>query len=191
MIDSFVLKNVGLRLPPPVQAEQAAIRSFIPAYGSVGNPIDITAQAVLEGGFENALGILAHSFAFDTIVAVATLVREERFFQTLADLRAAIAGSQSAVMYYSYTRASPKVVAALAELEIPCFSTPGRTARAAGAAADYAEFVNRLDQVAVFDTESREQPQWPAPAGRVSESGARAYLAPLGIPSPGVGRGSG
>jgi acyl-CoA synthetase (NDP forming) len=174
----------GLQLPPPDAAEQAAIRSFIPVYGSVGNPIDITAQAVLEGGFENALGILAHSSAFDTIVAVATLVREERFFQTLTDLRAAIAGSQRAVVYYSYTRASPEVVAALAEMEIPCFSTPGRTARAVGAAADYAEFVNRLDQVAVFGAESKDQPQWRAPAGRLSESGARAYLAPLGIPSP-------
>jgi acyl-CoA synthetase (NDP forming) len=174
----------GLDLPPPDKAEQAAIRSFIPAYGSVGNPVDITAQAVLEGGFEHALGILARSSAFDTIVAVATLVREERFFQTLADLRTAIEGSQSAVVYYSYTRASPRVVAALAELEIPCFSTPGRTARAVGAAADYAEFVSRLDQVAVFGAESEERQPWPAPVGRLSESGARAYLAPLGIPSP-------
>src|SRR6266849_378534 len=45
----------GLKLPPPDPADQAAIRSFIPAYGSVGNPVDITAQAVLEGCFERAL----------------------------------------------------------------------------------------------------------------------------------------
>jgi acetyltransferase len=174
----------GLELPPPDPADQAAIRAFIPAYGSVGNPVDITAQAALEGGFERALGILAHSAVFDTIVAVATLVREERFFQTLADLRAAIAGGQSAVVYYSYTRASPKVVDALAELEIPCLSTPGRTARAVSAAVEYAEFLNRLDQVAVFGAESRQRTPWPAPVGRLSETGARAYLAPLGIPSP-------
>jgi acyl-CoA synthetase (NDP forming) len=53
-----------------------------------------------------------------------------------------------------------------------------------GAAADYAEFVSRLDQVAVFGAESEERQPWPAPVGRLSESGARAYLAPLGIPSP-------
>ena len=174
----------GLELPPPDPAAQAAIRSFIPAYGSVGNPVDITAQAVLEGGFERALGVLAHSAVFDTIVAVATLVREERFFQSLAELRAAIDGSQTAIVYYSYTRASPKVVEALAELETPCFSTPGRTARALGAAVDYAEFLDRLDQVAVFGAESRQRPHWPAPAGRLSEAGARTYLAPLEIPSP-------
>jgi acetate---CoA ligase (ADP-forming) len=174
----------GLELPPPDPVDQAAIRSFIPAYGSVGNPVDITAQAVLEGGFERALGILAQSAAFDTIVAVATLVREERFFQTLPELREAIAGSQSALVYYSYTRASPKVLAALAEEEIPCFSTPGRTARAVSAAVEHAEFLNRLERVAVFGAESRHVTPWPAPAGQLSEAGARAYLRPLGIRSP-------
>ncbi len=175
----------GLKLPPPDPADQAAIRSFIPAYGSVGNPVDITAQAVLEGGFERALGILAHSAVFDTIVAVVTLVREERFFHTLPELREAIAGSRAAVVYYSYTRASPRVLAALAEEEIPCFSTPGRTARAVSAAVEYAEFLNRLDQVAVFGAESRQRTPWPAPVGRLSETSSRSYLAPLGIQSPG------
>src|SRR6266849_6534516 len=175
----------GLELPPPDPADQAAIRSFIPAYGSVGNPVDITAQAVLEGGFERALGILAHSAVFDTIVAVVTLVREERFFHTLPELREAIAGSRAAVVYYSYTRASPRVLAALAEEEIPCFATPGRAARAVSAAVEYAEFLNRLDQVAVFDAESRQRTPWPAPVGRLSETSSRVYLAPLGIQSPG------
>ena len=174
----------GLELPPPDPADQAAIRSFIPAYGSVGNPVDITAQAVLEGGFERALGILAHSAVFDTIVAVVTLVREERFFHTLSELREAIAGSRAAVLYYSYTRASPRVLAALAEEEIPCFSTPGRSARAVSAAVEYAEFLNRLDQVAVFGAKSRQRTPWPAPVGRLSETSSRAYLAPLGIQSP-------
>jgi acyl-CoA synthetase (NDP forming) len=174
----------GLNLPPPDRAAQEAIRAFIPTYGSVCNPVDITAQAVLDGGYEEALGILAHSPAFDTVVAVESLVREERFFETMPDLRAAIDGSEAAIVVYSYTRASRKVVATLAELEIPCFSTPGRTARAVSAAVEHADFLNRLDQVAVFDEESPRRRSWPAPAGRLSEAGARAYLAPLGMPSP-------
>ena len=106
-------------------ADQAVIRSFIPAYGSVRNPVDITAQAVLGGGFERALGLLAQSSAFDTVVAVGTLVREERFFQTFAELKQTVESSPAAVVYYSYTRASPAVIGALAGLGIPCFSTPG------------------------------------------------------------------
>ncbi|MCA1646314.1 MAG: acetate--CoA ligase family protein [Chloroflexi bacterium] len=174
----------GLELPPPDTADQATIRSFIPAYGSVGNPVDITAQAVLEGGFERALGVLCASARFDVVAPVATLVREERFFETLRDLKDAIAGTSAAVAYYSYTRASPAVIAALTELGIPCFSTPGRTARALSAAAEYAEFLDRLDQVAVFQPIDRSG-EWPPPAGALSEYSARMFLHPLAIHSPG------
>jgi len=171
----------GLTLPEPGATEQAEIRAFIPAYGSVRNPVDITAQAVLGGGFERALGLLAHSAAFDTVVAVGTLVREERFFQTFAELQQTLEGATAAVVYYSYTRASPAVISALAGLGIPCFSTPGRTARALSAAAEYAEFLQRADQVACFGTGIHA---WPEPAAALSEAGARAYVAALGIPSP-------
>jgi acyl-CoA synthetase (NDP forming) len=173
----------GLELPPPDPADQETIRSFIPAYGSVGNPVDITAQAVLEGGFERALGVLSNSPRFDAVLPVATLVREERFFQTLDELKDAIDGTRAAVACYSYTRASPAVVAALAGLGVPCFSTPGRTARALSAAVEYAEFLRRLDQVAVFQSVDGSDP-WLAPAGAMSESLSRQYLGPLGIPSP-------
>jgi acyl-CoA synthetase (NDP forming) len=173
----------GLELPPPPASVQETIGGFIPTYGSVANPIDITAQAVLGGGFERALGLLAKSAAFDTVLAVATLVREERFFDTLADLKQAVAGAPSVVVFYSYTRASPRAVQTLAELGIPCFSTPGRTARAVGAAAEYASFLRRADEVAVFGQPPSPEP-WPDPGGPLSEAGARTWLAPLGLASP-------
>ena len=173
----------GLELPPPPASVQATIGGFIPTYGSVANPIDITAQAALGGGFERALGLLAKSDGFDTVLAVATLVREERFFDTLPDLEQAVAGARSVVVFYSYTRASPRAVQTLAERGIPCFSTPGRTARALGAAADYAAFVRRAEDVAVFGQPPSPE-AWPDPGGPLSEAGARAWLAPLGLAAP-------
>jgi acetate---CoA ligase (ADP-forming) len=173
----------GLEVPPPPAAVQENINSFIPSYGSVANPVDITAQAALSGGFERALGLLAHCDGFESVLAVATLVREERFFETFADLRRGLDGAQSVVVFYSYTRASPRVVQALAELGIPCFSTPGRTAGAVAAAADYAAFIRRADDVGVFAGRSLLE-AWPVPDGPLSETGARAWLAPLGIASP-------
>jgi acyl-CoA synthetase (NDP forming) len=174
----------GLELPPPDAADQATIRSFIPAYGSVGNPVDITAQAALEGGFERALAVLAESSRFDVVVPVGTLVREKRFFETLPELKSALTSSQAAVAYYTYTRASPSALSALNELGVPCFSTPGRTARALSAAVEYAEFLGRLDDVAVFRTDTTDLTTWPSPTGRLSETLARTYLAGLGIASP-------
>ena len=173
----------GLELPRPPPTVQDSIRAFIPAYGSVANPVDITAQAVLGGGFERALSLLAASGSFDSVLAVATLVREQRFFETLADLEQAVAGSRSVLVFYSYTRASPRAVQTLAELGVPCFSTPGRTARAVSAAADYASFTRRVDDVAVF-AEGVPLETWPEPGGALAEAGARAWLARLGIASP-------
>ncbi|MBV9547684.1 MAG: hypothetical protein JOY61_25200, partial [Chloroflexi bacterium] len=57
------------------------------------------------------------------------------------DLRAALDRSDRAVVFYSYTRPSLAVVRALAELGIPCYTTPVRAARALAAAADYADFI--------------------------------------------------
>jgi hypothetical protein len=128
--------------------------------------------------------LLAHSDRFPTVVAVSSLVREERFFETLPELCEAIADTPASIVFYSYTRASPAVIGKLGEMEIPCFSTPGRTARAVGAAADYAQFVAGVGNVAVLADEPRGLEAWPAPARGLSEMGARDYLAPLGIPSP-------
>jgi acyl-CoA synthetase (NDP forming) len=66
---------------------------------------------------------------------------------------------------------------------VPCFSTPGRTARAIGAAVEYAEFLRGADDVAVLH-ERAAPAAWPQPPGPLSESAARTYLAPLGMPSP-------
>jgi acyl-CoA synthetase (NDP forming) len=172
----------GLELPAPRADVQAQIRSFIPAYGSAGNPVDITAQAVLGGGFERALELLAQAVEFDVVIPVGTLVRSERFFETLPELTSIVADSRAAVVYFSYTRASPQVIAALGEIGVPCFPTPARTARAVAAAVEYAQFVERADDVTVFQAPSVEP--WPSPHHALSEAGARAYLAPLGIASP-------
>ena len=131
----------ALELPTPEPELQAEIGSFIPAYGSVANPIDITAQAVFSGGLERALGLLAHSPQFDAVVCVGSLVREESTLRGLPAIRRATEASDTAVVYYSYTRPSQAVIAGLAELGIPCYPTPYRAARALAAAAAYRAFI--------------------------------------------------
>ncbi len=173
-----------LSLPPPPAEVQDALRSFIPTYGSVANPVDITAQATLEGSFERALNRLTHSLAFDVVVAISTLVREERFFQTLPQLKQALDGASASLVYYSYTRASPKVLQVLSDLGVPCFSTPARTAGAVSAAVRYASFLQQIDSIAVLSGSTGATGAWPEPGGPLSEAGARAYLEPLRIPSP-------
>jgi acyl-CoA synthetase (NDP forming) len=131
--------------PLPDEQLQSAIRAFIPAYGSVGNPVDITAQAVFSGGFERALGLLAHSPDYDVIAGVGSMAREDRFLSSLPELRAAIDASESTLLFYAYTQPSPAVVAGLGALGIPCYPTPVRAARALSGARWYREFLDRVN----------------------------------------------
>jgi acetyltransferase len=131
----------GLELPAPEPDVAAEIASFIPPYGSVRNPIDITAQGVFSGGFERALGLLTHSPCFDAVVCVGSLIREEATLRSLPDIGRAMRGSQTPVVYYSYTRPSQAVVSGLTELGIACYPTPHRAARALASAAEYRAFI--------------------------------------------------
>jgi acyl-CoA synthetase (NDP forming) len=133
----------GLELPEPEPEVQAEIRSFIPAYGSVANPIDITAQAVFTGGFERALALLTCSPRFDAVACVGSLMREEAILQSLPEIRRVTEASDTPIVYYAYTRPSQAVLAGLAELGIPCFPTPERAARALAAAVRYRAFLDR------------------------------------------------
>jgi acetate---CoA ligase (ADP-forming) len=135
----------GFLLPLPPASVQEEIGSFIPGYGSLGNPVDITAQAVFTGGFERALALLAGSPAYDVVACVGSMVREDRFLTSLPELRAAIGDCQSSVVFYAYTQPTRAIVAALAELGIPCFPTPVRAARALAGAARYRESLERVD----------------------------------------------
>jgi acyl-CoA synthetase (NDP forming) len=131
----------GLEVPAPEPEVCQEIAAFIPSYGSVRNPIDITAQGVFSGGFERALDLLTRSPRFDAVLCVGSLIREEATLKSLPDVARAIQGSRAPVAYYSYTRPSPAVVAGLAELGIPCYPTPHRAARALASAAEYRAFI--------------------------------------------------
>jgi acyl-CoA synthetase (NDP forming) len=131
----------GFSMPSPPPEIQSEVRSFIPAYGSVDNPVDITAQAVFGGGFERALGLLAHTDDYDAIAGVGSMAREDRFLSSLPDLRAATETSRAALLFYAYTQPSPAVVAGLGGLGIPCYPTPLRAARALAGALWYREFL--------------------------------------------------
>jgi acetyltransferase len=132
----------GLELPTPEPEVAAEIAAFIPAYGSVANPIDITAQGVFSGGFERALGLLTRSPRFDAVVCVGSLIREEATLRSLPDIGRAIRGSGTPVVYYSYTRPGQAVISGLTELGIACYPTPHRAARALASAAEYRAFID-------------------------------------------------
>jgi acetate---CoA ligase (ADP-forming) len=164
----------GLELPPVREDNQARVRSFIPSYGNTGNPVDITAQAVYDGGYERALGLLLRSGEFDALAAAVSLAGADHFRARLPELRRALDGATVPLVYYSYTSATPETLASLRELGVPCYPTPVRTARALAWAAWYAAFLHRADDVAVFGS-----PPWGKvhKVPRPQEGGDRKWVA--------------
>ncbi len=162
----------GLELPPLEPALEAELRTFIPPYASTANPVDITAQAVYDGGYERALRLLAHSRRFDAIVSAVSLAGEHHASALTARLTEALDGVDTPLVYYAYTSPDRPTLESLAELGVPCYPTPARAARSLGWAAWYAEFRRRRQQVALLQSIA---------AGETLEPDAMHVLAAAGI----------
>ena len=101
------LAGAGLSLPELSPALQQAIGSFIPAYGSARNPVDITAQAVQTGGLLRAIELLSETDEVDAIVVVLSLASETRIRVDAAALQRIVARRAKPLQFYSYTLPSP------------------------------------------------------------------------------------
>ncbi len=163
----------GLELPAVDSTVQAELRTFVPSYASTANPVDITAQAVYDGGYERALRLLAHSSGFDAIVSAVSLAGEQHASALTERLREALEGVDTPLVYYGYTSPSPTTLESLAELGIPCYPTPGRAARTLAWAAWYAEFQRRRERIGLFQ---------PARVDPTLEPDVSVLLAAAGIP---------
>ncbi len=100
------LSLAGLDVPELSDASQAAIRAFIPSYGSARNPVDLTAQGAHGGGTLRATGLLMDDPAVDMVAIVTSLANPSRVTLDGDDLRALIARRRKPVLIYSYTLAS-------------------------------------------------------------------------------------
>jgi acyl-CoA synthetase (NDP forming) len=202
LAESFAVQ--GLELPEPEPAVQEQIAAFVPTYGSTSNPVDITAQAIGHGGLERALGLLTRSERFDSVAVVTTLAADNFFRQFLPDLRQVIADTDRAVLYYSYTTPKPAAAETLRELGVPCYTTPGRAARALAWACWYRDFLARRGDVGVWGRgplppgrvrvppspagrgggNSPSSPWWGRAGGRGSSFDPDAFLEACAIPRP-------
>jgi acyl-CoA synthetase (NDP forming) len=161
---------------------QAEMRPHLPSYGSTGNPVDATAQAVAEGGAEECLRVLGRSERFDLIVPIIPLASSEVFHRIQGGLAEIQAAGQKALVHYSYTTPLAENVERLRALSIPCYTSPGRAARGIAMACRYAEFQAGRDEIAIWS--GGETQRHAPPAGPLTEQQARAYLAPAEIPAP-------
>jgi acyl-CoA synthetase (NDP forming) len=97
------LVAAGLDVPELGAGTQAAIRAFIPSYGSARNPVDLTAAGVHGGGLLRAVDLLSHDPEVDQIAVITSLSNPKRVSIYGPELATLLAQRLKPVLFYSYT----------------------------------------------------------------------------------------
>ena len=195
LTDRFI--QAGLQLPDLPDDVQAQLRQGIPAYGMVGNPVDVTGNIVNDPQFiVQVLQALAVTSALDTVVINAPGYMLDRMAQPLIEVV-----QKYPRLFVAIDTGNASCRQALREAGVAVFDDLGHAVRALGPFLTWQE--RRSQRHAPIDTDNDlggidAQPV----AGRVSAAGgqvpmevpvlpchevdARRYLAGFGLPDPDV-----
>jgi len=179
----------GMRLPKLAPETGEKLRSFVPAYGSLLNPVDVTAAI-----FNNTelIGQTLQAIVDDPNVDCVAMINASLQGELAAKVAAQIVAGASRtdkpvfICWSARDAVAPEAYAALDAARIPRYKSPVRCGRAIAALSWYAEARRRRDR------QKQEQPlvltstvarrTLAERAGDVSEYVAKRVLADYGIP---------
>jgi len=174
-----LLEAAGLSLPELGAATQAAIRAYIPSYGTARNPIDLTAGGAQGGGTLRTVELLLDDPAIDIVAVVTTLANPARVTLDGPALAALLARRRKPVLFYSYTLPSPLGRKVLAEAGAVICPSMALLARAAAALRDQARRTPyRAPPPFPLPDDAQQALAWP---GASTEHAAKAFLAACGV----------
>lgn len=176
-------EEVRLALPAPSAATAARLRAAVPDFIPVSNPMDLTAQALVDPDlYRRSLEPLLDDDRFGMVVLgiiqTDEATSERKFGPIIAAIEALRPGK--AVVFAGLDDGAPvpaHFIARLRELGVPYFPSPDRAFRAL---ARVSAFARRDFAVAAAQPEHLDG----LPGGVVPEYRAKALLAPRGIPFP-------
>ena len=178
-------EEIGLDLPPLDDRSAPAVRAALPDFVGVSNPLDVTAQGLVDPDmYGRLLSALLPDNRFGTVVLA--IIQTDpvtcalKFPPILDAIRAAtpnkpvvFAGlDEGAVVPDSY-------LAALRELGVTWFPTTERAFRAIKRLTDFSD-----REVASAPAQAAPPLELPAQGGVIPEYRAKALLGPLGVPFP-------
>jgi acyl-CoA synthetase (NDP forming) len=178
LADKFI--GAGLEIPTLPLDVQATLRSGIPDYGMVSNPVDVTGNLVNQPEFvRTVFTALAQSDAVDVVVVYAPGYLLDRMADVLAEICA-----QYPRLFVAIDTGAATSRARLAGAGIPVFDDLGRATQALG---PYCLWLSRRPQVARWaalrkssGSPSANIPPLPA---RMNEHDTKALLAGYGVRS--------
>ena len=163
------------------------LAEVLPSYASVTNPVDITAQGVIEVGYAVPLKIMLACSGLDAVIVVCATYTAEYISQDMETLRNIRETSDKPILFCAYTAANPRVAELLAEAGYPFMTDMENCVSALSSMVNYRRYQNSM--------RSREAPcstTIPAPVdlNRFSERTVlceyevKSLLAEAGLPCP-------
>lgn len=177
-------EQIGLDLPPLGADTVATLRRELPHFIPLGNPLDLTAQALVDPDlYRRALAALLGDERFGSILF--TLIQTDATtsalkFPPLSEAIAGLAPSKPVIVAGMDEGAAVPAayIDGLRALGVPYLPSPERALRAISRLVAHAQ--RDLSRV----THPDSPPDWHAQAGIVPEYRAKQLLAPLGIAFP-------
>jgi len=139
-----VCVDAGLVVEPLDADTRDALIALMPAYGSAHNPVDITAQGIVEFGFSTPLEVLLASPSVDAVTVVCSAVAPKVLKADAEQLRRVGEASDKPVMFCAYTTLHPDAVSAVTGAGFPVTGSLPNTAAALLAWAEYSSFLSHL-----------------------------------------------
>jgi len=179
---SDVCAQHGMQVPELADDVQDDLRRFIPDYGGVSNPVDITAQAIELGGNISAIELMYDSPQIDSVAVVTSLAEETMVTAEKGDLARIQARQEKPLFYYSYTLPCDAAVGHLAGAGVQCYTSLQGCIRALKLLGEYRAFLDL--RKADKPLEDIDIPMLAGEDKIFTEWSAAPYLAVLGIKIP-------
>ncbi|GAA0556288.1 acetate--CoA ligase family protein [Actinomadura livida] len=174
-----IAESAGLEMPSPAGRLADELGGLVPSFGSIGNPIDPTAQIVNDQSMLRELFTKVTAAPDYDMVAVAGAARGLG-----AALRETLqAGAESTDKPFAVWAGQPDVARDLTARGVTTCHDPNLLVGAMGAMADYRENRERL-LGEPFHPRADAVPDDAAPPRTLAEHVSRRYLADAGIPVP-------
>jgi acyl-CoA synthetase (NDP forming) len=134
----------GLTIPILDAATRARLDAIIPAYGSSQNPVDATAQAIVQSGYAELARLIVGSDEVDAVIMIVSARMTTSFEKERDALVALAAASAKPIFLWSYTLPAAETVRILSQAGYPLFTGMQSCARTVAAMVYYREARERL-----------------------------------------------
>jgi acetate---CoA ligase (ADP-forming) len=181
-----VCERIGLSLPPLSSAAETALRAALPAFIPPSNPLDLTAQALVDLDlYRRTLPAVLFDEQFGSVILCIILTDPTTAALKLPPILDAIRTLQPAkpVIFAALDEGAPfnaPEIAELRHLGVPCFPSPERALRAL--ARITAHRANQPSKIAPAQAHSPSEPA--LDTGVLAEYRGKQILQRLGIPVP-------